>query len=103
MRGGVVPERIIEWYETLHLIDQSQVTSVAILKSAPAANQSLRVSDEETDTGNESDFRPTLDEEYERAAYLKEIATEVIRGVKAVLPTSNRFSTLEPCTDSVAQ
>ena len=70
MRGGVVPERITEWYETLHLIDQSQVTSVAILDSAPAANQSLQASDEETDAGDEYDRQVAFDEEDGKVVYL---------------------------------
>ena len=48
MRGGVVPKRIIEWYETLHLIDQSQVMLLAILDSASVTNQSSQASKEET-------------------------------------------------------
>ena len=43
MKGGTAPERITEWYEALHLIDQNQVTSAAILDSVPAANQSIQV------------------------------------------------------------
>ena len=103
LRGGAAPERIAEWYEALHLIDQSQVTSAAILNSVPAASRPLQVPIVEMDAGDESSCQATQDKEREKTALLKEIATEVICGVKTVLPTTNRFSILEHCTDLTAQ
>ena len=65
--------------------------SVATLDSATAAKQSLQASKEGTNTDDKSYCQVALDKENRKVVYLKEIATEVIHGVKAVLPTSSCF------------
>ena len=91
LKGGDAPEKIIDWYDALHIIDCGQVTSLAIRDASQPINPAV-------DVASNKPRQPD-----EKVDYMTEIASEVIRGVRATLTTSNRFSMLEPGTDSVAQ
>src|ERR1700733_12483903 len=117
LNGGHEPERLLDWYKALHTIDSSRVTSKAITEMVlPPATNTIVAAESSPPTPSLPNKQPGTQMPSaltpERKAFLRDLAEEIVRGVKVRqqqvpgpqrVPTHYRFVILEPDADKALQ